>query len=81
MDIVNAKTDQSLKVAINQHQGKLSKTINKLRHNLLELLAYIEADIDFPDDDIERLTNEEIKRKNIIVTGKGKYNFSNGKER
>ncbi|NLW24374.1 MAG: tRNA uridine-5-carboxymethylaminomethyl(34) synthesis GTPase MnmE [Clostridia bacterium] len=63
MDIVNAKTDQSLKVAINQHQGKLSKTINKLRHNLLELLAYIEADIDFPDDDIERLTNEEIKER------------------
>ncbi len=63
MDIVNAKTDQSLKVAINQHQGKLSKTINNLRHNLLELLAYIEADIDFPDDDIERLTNEEIKER------------------
>jgi len=63
MDIVNAKTEKGLDVAVNQLQGSLSKMINDARNNLLELIAYIEADIDFPEEDIERLDSSEILKK------------------
>lgn len=58
MDIVQAKTEKSLDLALNQLQGGLSEMVRKLRAELLELIAFIQADIDYPDDDIERLTAE-----------------------
>lgn len=63
MDIVNAKTDKSLESAVNQLQGNLSSYIKEFRDILLELIAYIEADIDFPEDDIERLSTEEQEKR------------------
>ena len=63
MDIVNAKTDKSLESAVNQLQGNLSSYIKDFRDELLELIAYIEADIDFPEDDIERLSPEEQEKR------------------
>ncbi|NLT95693.1 MAG: tRNA uridine-5-carboxymethylaminomethyl(34) synthesis GTPase MnmE, partial [Clostridia bacterium] len=67
---------------VNQLSGHLSGLINEARNELLRLIAYIEADIDFPEDDIERLTADEQletmkhiqeKLKNILQTSqKGK---------
>lgn len=59
MDIVSAKTDRGLDVALVQRQGGLSAQVTGIRADLLELIAFIQADIDYPDDDIERLTMEE----------------------
>jgi tRNA modification GTPase len=82
MDIVNSKTEKGLEVAVNQLYGNLSSLINEARYELLRLIAFIEADIDFPDDDIERLSPSEQleqlvevknKLKNILKTSqKGK---------
>ncbi|MFZ5945033.1 MAG: tRNA uridine-5-carboxymethylaminomethyl(34) synthesis GTPase MnmE [Bacillota bacterium] len=82
MDIVNAKTEKGLDIAVNHLQGQLSVLVNNAREELLRLVAYIEADIDFPDDDIERLQQSQqlsqllaIKNKveNILETAhKGK---------
>jgi len=67
MDIVNAKTEKGLEVAVNQLQGDLSALVNGLRSDLLRLIAFLEADIDFPDDDIERLsTAEQLEQLNLI---------------
>jgi len=52
-DIVRAKTDLSLKVAMEQLQGGLSKTVKRIRGQLLDVLANIEASIDFPEEDVE----------------------------
>lgn len=67
MDIVSAKTERGLDAALSQLSGGLSGEIKKARAVLLELIAFIQADIDYPDDDIERLTVEEqIKRVDLL---------------
>lgn len=68
MDIVSAKTERGLSAAMAQLSGGLSGEIKKARAVLLELIAFIQADIDYPDDDIERLTTEEqIKRVETLI--------------
>lgn len=49
-DIIRARTDESLKVARLQHEGVLSSRIRMLREEMLNVLAQIEAAIDFPED-------------------------------
>ena len=61
MDIVQARSDKGIDLALNQLSGRLSDTVRELRQDLLELVAFIQADIDYPDDDIERLTVTEME--------------------
>jgi len=64
MDLIDAKTEQARKLSINQLNGKLSKIIRTFRQKLLELLASIEVNIDYPEyEDIEEITNENIKNE------------------
>ncbi len=70
MDLINAKTEKSLKVAVNQLEGKLSVEIKKIRAELLELLAHIEAGIDFPEHDIEEVSRSQIEQKTRDILGK-----------
>ena len=64
MDVINAKTETARKGAINQLEGRLSSIIRKFRQNILELLANIEVNIDYPEyEDIEELTNSKILPK------------------
>lgn len=56
MDMVDAQTDEALALAAKQKQGQLEETISRLRHDLMEMIAYIQADLDYPEDDIERLS-------------------------
>lgn len=53
MDIITAKTDLAMKSAVMQSEGLLSREINKLRAYLLDVLALIEYDVDFTEDDEE----------------------------
>ncbi|MGG7179197.1 tRNA uridine-5-carboxymethylaminomethyl(34) synthesis GTPase MnmE [Clostridium paraputrificum] len=53
MDIIRAKTDLSMKSAVMQHSGDLSREINKLREYMLNTLALIEYSVDFTEDDEE----------------------------
>lgn len=59
LDIIRAKTDSALRIGTEQLRGTLSGKINKLRQILLEMLAGIEANIDFPDEEI---TGVHLKR-------------------
>ncbi|AJA50123.1 tRNA modification GTPase MnmE [Clostridium pasteurianum DSM 525 = ATCC 6013] len=59
MDIITSKTDMSMKAAVKQSEGSLSMCINDLRKKLLELIAHIEATVDYPEDDLEELTSED----------------------
>lgn len=52
LDIIKAKTDSALKAGIGQLKGGLSKQINKIRKALLGILSQLEANIDFPEDQI-----------------------------
>lgn len=51
MDLINVKTDKSRKVAISSLEGKTSNLIRKYRQKLLELIASIEVNIDYPEYD------------------------------
>ena len=53
MDIIRAKTDLSMKSAVMQSSGHLSREINRLREYLLNTLALIEYSVDFTEDDEE----------------------------
>ncbi len=63
IDIINAKTDKELKASINQLEGNLSKSLTKIKKQILELLADIEASIDYPEYDVEEVTKEKAKDK------------------
>lgn len=53
LDIIRAKTDSALKVGITQLRGALSKQMHHARETLLEILSGIEANIDFPEEEID----------------------------
>lgn len=63
IDIVRAKTERGLRMAMSHLEGGLSGEVGGLRQELVGLLAHIEAGIDFPEDDIEELTMSDIKQK------------------
>ena len=57
MDLIRAKTDRAMNVALGQMDGKLSRLISSLRQALLETLAQVEVNIDYPEyDDVEEMT-------------------------
>lgn len=57
MDLIRAKTDRAMNVALNQMEGKLSRLIGELRLALVETLAEVEVKIDYPEyDDVEEKT-------------------------
>ena len=69
MDLINAKTESKRKAALNGLDGYVSKLIKNLRQEILEILATIEVNIDYPEyEDIETMTNEKLKPKieNVI---------------
>ncbi|HCW8878401.1 TPA: tRNA uridine-5-carboxymethylaminomethyl(34) synthesis GTPase MnmE [Staphylococcus aureus] len=59
MDFIRSKTDRASKVAMNQIEGRLSDLIKKQRQSILEILAQVEVNIDYPEyDDVEEATTE-----------------------
>lgn len=64
MDLIRAKTDKSMKVALNQLDGDLSRLIRHLRKDILDVLAQVEVNIDYPEyDDVEEMTTKMLKEK------------------
>jgi tRNA modification GTPase len=60
IDVIRAKTEKGLDLALNHLEGKLTGVINALSKEILKILAYLEAAIDFPEDEIEAMEKEEI---------------------
>lgn len=64
MDLIRAKTDRSMKVALNQLDGDLSRLIKALRQDILDVLAQVEVNIDYPEyDAVEEMTTKLLKEK------------------
>lgn len=59
IDIIRAKTDASLRMAVSHLAGGLSAQIRTLRDDILAMIAHLEAAIDFPEEDIEELATEQ----------------------
>ncbi|HXX58174.1 MAG TPA: tRNA uridine-5-carboxymethylaminomethyl(34) synthesis GTPase MnmE [Thermodesulfovibrionales bacterium] len=60
IDVIRAKTDESGRIALGQLSGGLSDEITSLRDRVASLSAQIEAEIDFPEDEIEPVSKENI---------------------
>ncbi|WP_404352176.1 tRNA uridine-5-carboxymethylaminomethyl(34) synthesis GTPase MnmE [Sutcliffiella horikoshii] len=68
MDLIRAKTDRAMNVALGQMEGRLSKLIQKLRQEILETLAHVEVNIDYPEyDDVEEMTHQLLLEKSTYV--------------
>ncbi|HLQ71109.1 MAG TPA: tRNA uridine-5-carboxymethylaminomethyl(34) synthesis GTPase MnmE [Bacillota bacterium] len=64
MDVIRAKTDKAMNVALKQMDGRLSQLIRKYRQTLLETVAHVEVNIDYPEyDDVEEMSEEMMREK------------------
>ena len=60
IDLIRAKSDKSFDIALNQLEGNFSKEIRQIRAELMNSLVNITVNIDYPDEDIEQLTFENL---------------------
>lgn len=70
MDLIRAKTDRAMHLALNQLDGNLSTLIRALRQEILATLAQVEVNIDYPEyDDVEEMTTKLLVEKAQHVRG------------
>jgi len=68
MDLIRAKTDRAMNVALGQMDGRLSRLIRSLRQEILETLAHVEVNIDYPEyDDVEEMSHHLLLEKCTLV--------------
>ena len=88
MDKINAQTEKQNQLANNQLNGKVSKLIDELRNDMIQIISNINVNIDFPEyDDVDIITNEILvpkinnlkeKIKKIIEESKNGEIIKNG---
>ncbi|MCI0406218.1 MAG: tRNA uridine-5-carboxymethylaminomethyl(34) synthesis GTPase MnmE, partial [candidate division Zixibacteria bacterium] len=61
-DLISARSDASRRSSLEQLEGHLSKKVNLLRESLLDVLAEVEANLDFPEEGIEPERSEQISQ-------------------
>lgn len=67
MDVIGAKTERSLKMAAGHLAGYFSAGIHAMRHEILGMIAHLEAAIDFPEDEVDDVVMDEVEKK-IVAT-------------
>ncbi|MDI6753638.1 MAG: tRNA uridine-5-carboxymethylaminomethyl(34) synthesis GTPase MnmE [Thermodesulfobacteriota bacterium] len=63
IDLINAKTQQSLKLANRQLAGKLATEVRQMKDGVLDLLTLLEAGVDFPEEEIPEISPAVISRQ------------------
>lgn len=61
IDLIRAKTDKTFDVALDQLEGVLSKKIREIRKKLVDILVNMAVNIDYPDEDIEEMTYDQLQ--------------------
>lgn len=69
MDIVRAKTDKARQVAVGQLAGGLLEKIRSMRKEILDTLANVEVNIDYPEYDADQITADQMAKtsKDVIA--------------
>lgn len=62
MDLIRAKTDKAMHAAVKQVEGRFSERVRRLRRELLETVAHVEVNIDYPEFDAESVTLDNLKK-------------------
>lgn len=68
MDLIRAKTDKAMQVAVNQLDGNLHHLIGNLRQEILDSLAQVEVNIDYPEYDTDQMTTKMLLEKAKTVS-------------
>lgn len=63
IDIINAKSTREAQESANQLEGYLSRKINKIREKIMDIMVNIEANIDYPEYDVEEVSNKDAENK------------------
>lgn len=63
IDIIEAKTEDSLSLAMAQLDGTVSKFVSDVREQLIAMIAHLEVTIDYPEEDIEDVTSQEVREQ------------------
>ena len=82
IDIINAKSDKELKTGVKQLEGFFSNEIAKIKQEILDVMVNIEVAIDYPEYDVDEVTNKQISDMLDSVEKKLKKlenSFDNGK--
>lgn len=82
IDVINAKSEREAKTGIKQLEGILSKKINEIKQEILDVMVNVDVSIDYPEYDAEEVTYQEIS--NMLTSVKEKLeklekSFDNGK--
>lgn len=67
IDLIRSKSDRAFQVARKQAEGALSKQIIPMRQQLIELLAHVEVNIDYPEHDVDEVTTGFIRDNCSVV--------------
>ncbi|MEI7750658.1 MAG: tRNA uridine-5-carboxymethylaminomethyl(34) synthesis GTPase MnmE [Candidatus Omnitrophota bacterium] len=70
LDLIHAKSDRSLDIAVRQLSGSLSRTLKELKDSLMRLLAHMEAYLDFPEEDLEINVKTGMQEQFSSIQGK-----------
>lgn len=70
IDLIHSRTELSRQVAVNQLEGKLTQEVRQLRDQILDMIASIEALIDYPEHDEEEETYESMGQGATRILGK-----------
>ncbi len=82
IDIINSKSEKEARTGIKQLEGQLSKKINEIKQEILDVMVNVEVSIDYPEYDVEDVTNNQIMNMlNSIESKLTKLekSFDNGK--
>ena len=63
IDLIQSKTELSRQAAVYQLEGRLKKAVRQMREEILDMIASIEAVIDYPDYDIEEETYSDMEQR------------------
>jgi len=69
IDIIRAKTELSMKSALLQSEGSISREIKTIRNKLLSVIASIEVTVDYPEEDIEEVTAGKVRYDVTSILG------------
>ena len=63
IDLINARSQASHRAAVNQLDGALSRRLRELREELIQVSVYLEAGIDFPEEDLQLVSEAELDKR------------------
>ena len=82
IDIIDAKSERELKAGMNQLEGRVSKEIHDIKQKIIDVMVNVEVDIDYPEYDVEEVTNTEINEMlDVVIADLSRLekSFDNGK--